>query len=87
LFNTYNNIVSFVEKKHKTSFKKKSKLQAKSMEVEVDEFLGDMTFPADSISVMFNMFDNYRNESIHLNDWNKMMKSVFTYMQLSPNGV
>lgn len=57
------------------------------MEVEVDEFLGDMTFPADSISVMFNMFDNYRNESIHLNDWNKMMKSVFTYMQLSPNGV
>lgn len=80
LFNTYNNIVGFFEKKHKTTFKKKSRLMAKSREVEVDEFLGDITFPDNSIDILFNMFDNYRNESIHLNDWNKLLKSVFTYM-------
>lgn len=40
-------------------------MAAKAMEIEVDEFLGDITFPDDSISIMFNMFDNYKNESIH----------------------
>jgi hypothetical protein len=53
----------------------------------LDEFLGTLEFPADSASIIFNMYDNYRNESIHLSDWFRFIRSSFTYMSLTPNGV
>lgn len=76
-----------MEKKHRAGLMKKSKMLAKSKEEDIDALLAGLEFPADSISLMFAMFDNFRNESIHIMDWNKFLKTSFTYMQLTPNGV
>ena len=84
-FNQYNNII-FLQKKKKTHLKAVSALR-KTTEVELDELLGNLEFPADSPSIIFNMYDNYRNASIHLSDWIRFVKTSFTYMSLTPNGV
>jgi len=84
-FNQYNNII-FLQKKKKTHLKAVSALR-KTTEVELDELLGNLEFPADSPSIIFNMYDNYRNGSIHLSDWIRFVKTSFTYMSLTPNGV
>jgi len=42
------------------------KASLKKEEIELDEYLGNLEFPADSASIIFAMFDNFRNESIHI---------------------
>lgn len=64
-----------------------TRLRAKTAEAELDEILGKLEFPADSASIIFSMYDNFKNESIHMSDWIKFMRGSFTYMSLSPNGV
>lgn len=49
--------------------------------------LGKLEFPTDSASIMFNMYDNFKNESIHMSDWIRFIRGTFTYMTLAPNGV
>jgi hypothetical protein len=63
------------------------KASLKKEEIELDEYLGNLEFPADSASIIFAMFDNFRNESIHISDWIRFIRSSFTYMSLTPNGV
>jgi len=53
----------------------------------LDEYLGNLEFPSDSATIIFNMYDNYRNESIHISDWIRFIRTSFTYMSLTPNGV
>lgn len=85
-FNSYNNIV-FMQKKHRTHYKSASRMRARAHEAELDEILGNLEFPADSASIVFNMYDNYKNESIHVRDWFQFMRAAFTYTTLTPNGV
>jgi len=83
-FNTYNNII-FLQKKKKVQLR--SRTDMKTQEVELDEYLGSLEFPADSPSIIFAMYDNFRNQSIHISDWIRFIRTSFTYMSLTPNGV
>lgn len=46
-----------------------------------------MTFPDSSEQIVFNMFDQYRNGTIHIQDWIKFMTYSYEYMQKTPLGI
>jgi len=81
----YNNLV-FLQKKSRNSLRKKSKVLAKE-EQDLEAILSGMEFPADSSELLFSMYDNYRNQSIHSTDWLRFIKTAFTYMQITPGGI
>lgn len=49
--------------------------------------IDSMTFPEDSAEITFEMFDIFKNKTIHVQDWFLFMTISYNYMQLTPLGV
>lgn len=55
--------------------------------VDEMEMLNDIEFPDNGEQIIFNMFDNYRNGSIHINDWHRFIRTSYTYMGNTFQGI
>lgn len=70
------------QKAHK--FKRKNVLLE---DFNIAESVESMVFPEDSTEITFEMFDIFKNKTIHVIDWFLFMTFSYNYMQLTPLGV
>lgn len=73
----------FLQKSKKTHKKFKNDHEDFNVVEEIEK----MTFPQDSVEITFNMFDIYKNKTIHVLDWYLFLTVSFNYMKLTPMGV